>query len=333
MNRKQQLLVWAGVLLALVAGCDDGSEESPKSSYDIIAERARTYLDGLDAEPVIEASALRELLNDADEANDPVLISVRDPEHFAIGHVPGAVNAPWRRVTEEDLWSLLPEDPSTPVVVYCYSGHMGQAVTTIYGMMGYKVQNMVYGMMGWTLDDEALGKPRFSAESERQYPLETEANEATATYSNDLPVAEQDPDQILLQAFAAMTSEEDYPKPVITADALFENREDGDDDNNQFVVSLRDPDQYAVGHIPGAINIPWQELADESNLALLPPDRTIVVYDGRGSMGLMAAVVLRALGYDAWALKWGMNGWTTDPAARSAASYLDGPQNDFELEN
>ena len=60
--------------------------------------------------------------------------------------------------------------------------------------------------------------------------------------------------------------------PVISAEALFENLADGDESNDPLVVSVRAPDAYALGHIEGAINIPWKTIVDSASLAMLPTD-------------------------------------------------------------
>ena len=39
--------------------------------------------------------------------------------------------------------------------------------------------------------------------------------------------------------------------PVISADSLYENLNDGDTGNDPFVVSVRSAEHYAPGHIPG----------------------------------------------------------------------------------
>jgi rhodanese-related sulfurtransferase len=43
-----------------------------------------------------------------------------------------------------------------------------------------------------------------------------------------------------------------------------------------FVIDVRSPEDYAAGHIPGAINIPGDQLS--SRLAEVPRDRPVVVY-------------------------------------------------------
>lgn len=44
------------------------------------------------------------------------------------------------------------------------------------------------------------------------------------------------------------------------------------------IVSIRDPEHYAIGHIPTAINIPRNEIARVENLKKLDLNRTIIVY-------------------------------------------------------
>ena len=70
-------------------------------------------------------------------------------------------------------------------------------------------------------------------------------------------------------------------RPVISADALYENLNDGDTSNDPFIVSVRSAEHYALGHIPGAINIPWKQIAEPENLAKLPtdqPDRRLLLH-------------------------------------------------------
>jgi rhodanese-related sulfurtransferase len=42
------------------------------------------------------------------------------------------------------------------------------------------------------------------------------------------------------------------------------------------VLDVRGPDEYAAGHLPGAINVPAEELP--SRLAEIPRDRPVVAY-------------------------------------------------------
>ena len=82
-----------------------------------------------------------------------------------------------------------------------------------------------------------------------------------------------------------------------------------------IIVDLRNPcpempDPYVLGHIPGAIHIPWKKIAEWRYLRDLPKDRKIVVYSNTGQIGGHVSAILNILGYDAVNLMWGMTSWT-----------------------
>jgi rhodanese-related sulfurtransferase len=151
----------------------------------------------------------------------------------------------------------------------------------------------------------------------------TEATVATATY--ELPVmatGETEASEIALAAAQAMLA--DW-SPVTSAESLFDNMADGDDSNDYFVVSVRAPDAYALGHVEGAINIPWKSITDPANLVNLPTDQPIMVYCYTGHTGQVAATSLKMLGYDVINMKFGMMGWTDDDAVLATGRYSAAP--------
>jgi len=84
-----------------------------------------------------------------------------------------------------------------------------------------------------------------------------------------------------------------------------------------IIIDVRSPDSempdvYATGHIPGAIHIPWRQIANWKNLTNLPKDRQIVVYSSTGQIGSQVNAILNVLGYDAVNLKWGITSWIND---------------------
>lgn len=72
------------------------------------------------------------------------------------------------------------------------------------------------------------------------------------------------------------------------------------------------PQMYAMGHISGAIHIPWRSIAEWRNLKDLKKDVPIIVYSSTGQTGSQIAGILNVLGYDAKNLKWGLTSWTFD---------------------
>ena len=62
-----------------------------------------------------------------------------------------------------------------------------------------------------------------------------------------------------------------------------------------FVLDVRTPDEYAEGHVPGAVNVPHDQLA--SRVAEVPKDKDVVLYCRSGRRAALAADVLTAHGY------------------------------------
>jgi ArsR family transcriptional regulator len=80
-------------------------------------------------------------------------------------------------------------------------------------------------------------------------------------------------------------------------------------DGDVLVLDVRPPEEFAAGHIPGAVNIPPDQL--RRRLASLPRDRDIVAYC-RGPFCLFsveAATRLRARGFRVRRLAGGLNDW------------------------
>jgi rhodanese-related sulfurtransferase len=62
-----------------------------------------------------------------------------------------------------------------------------------------------------------------------------------------------------------------------------------------FVLDVRTPQEFAEGHVPGAVNVPYDQVA--SRLAEVPKDKDIVLYCRSGRRAGLAADVLAAQGY------------------------------------
>jgi glyoxylase-like metal-dependent hydrolase (beta-lactamase superfamily II)/rhodanese-related sulfurtransferase len=79
-------------------------------------------------------------------------------------------------------------------------------------------------------------------------------------------------------------------------------------EHHAVVLDVREPHEFAAGHLPAAMSLPQAELATE--LARVPRDRDVLVACRTGSRSLSATRFLRALGYDrATNLEDGTLGW------------------------
>jgi rhodanese-related sulfurtransferase len=66
-------------------------------------------------------------------------------------------------------------------------------------------------------------------------------------------------------------------------------------DATLFVLDVRSGEEYAAGHVPGAVNVPYDQVA--ARIAELPKDRQIVLYCRSGRRVGIAAEVLAANGF------------------------------------
>ncbi len=64
---------------------------------------------------------------------------------------------------------------------------------------------------------------------------------------------------------------------------------------NPLLVDLRSPADYRRGHIPGAINLPLQDLAH--HLEAIPRDRDVVLYCATGYRSVLGVMALQLHGY------------------------------------
>jgi rhodanese-related sulfurtransferase len=80
------------------------------------------------------------------------------------------------------------------------------------------------------------------------------------------------------------------------------------DDPSLFVLDVRSPEEFAAGHVPGAVNIPQDQVA--SRLAEIPKDKEVVLYCRSGRRSGLAAETLEANGYkNLRQLQGDMPGW------------------------
>lgn len=63
------------------------------------------------------------------------------------------------------------------------------------------------------------------------------------------------------------------------------------------VVDVREPDEFAGGHIPDALNIPLSTLSSGRPKDLPDPDRLILVYCQSGARSSRACGILAGMGY------------------------------------
>ncbi|GAB4328562.1 MAG: hypothetical protein Kow0074_24600 [Candidatus Zixiibacteriota bacterium] len=316
--RRAALLLLVLSLLLLTGCSDDDNGVNPpatSSETEIIAGAADDWLSSGSA-PVMLSSTLYTTLNDGIPSNDPFILDIRSASDYAAGHIPGAVNVAYREVAKSSNASVYPTDRK--IVVVCYTGHTASQVTAWLGAMGYDATCLKFGMSSWTLDTvynpSVLTNRPFDVDVDcGDYPVSTSPATAGSYTPPTVENTSSNDEQTIIRT-AADVYLSSGASPVITSANVYLNLNDGNSANDPVLLDIRGAADYAAGHVAGAINVPFREVAKDANLAKLDPGKQIVVICYTGHTASQATMLLNMLGYNAAAMKFGMTSWTVDPA-------------------
>ncbi len=230
------------------------------------------------ANPMISWEALFEKMDAGEELN---IVSIRQQDVYDEGHIKGAVLASWGADLAEKV-SMLPTDE--PVYVYCYSGQTAGQATALMRMLGIEAYSVKSGY-------------NVGATAVEGYEAYTE------TAANEIADAGASFDAVLLKEvesyFTAVTDNANFKIGWDDAQAAV-------DAGEATVIDIRKADDFAAGHIVNAINIPFGESMDFSEL----PEGKLIVACYTGQTAGQTTAVLRMLGHDAVSLHFGMTaGW------------------------
>ena len=334
MTVRKPLLVLLSLMLALTmmfaAGCSGAAEEPAESPAESPAEEPEAEEPAID-----EGAAITELtyeylnselakvwIMNAVDLNEQLfvtkdaamqVIDIRDSADFAKGHIEGAINVPYATFADEATLEQL--DSTKTFVVVDYDGSKAPAVYLYLTQLGYDTMMLRWGMSGWTTDAavytvwDGVGA---------DFPTTTEPSTAAGSFEPLAPStgAADEREAVINGAKAYFAS---GGAEVISAADLKAMIDSGAD--NFQIVSVRAPEHYALGHIEGAINIPFATVPSAESLSKLDPSKTIVVACYQGHTAAQAQFYLKQLGYDVVSLHHGMSSWTNDAAIRANATY------------
>jgi phage shock protein E len=87
-------------------------------------------------------------------------------------------------------------------------------------------------------------------------------------------------------------------------------------DNSIVVVDVRSPEEFAQGHVPGALNIPVDQLTNRIGELMTAKDKEVVLYCRSGRRAGQAAETLKANGFEKLLhLEGDMQKWTEEKRA------------------
>ncbi|MCU0508237.1 MAG: rhodanese-like domain-containing protein [Anaerolineae bacterium] len=290
MTRKALFTVLAVIVIASLFAMP-AAAQTPNP----VQEAAEKYFAG--GTKNIQAKDLFANLNDGDASNDPFMVDIRAPEDFANGHIKGAVNITGKALFTPEGLAQLPRDKQ--IVLNCYSGQTASQSTAALRMMGYDAYNLLYAVPSWGTNEKVTYP--FTKEQSMGYAVSTEA--ASLGEAGELPA----PLGATVEAAAAAYFAGGFK--AVKASDVFANLNDGDTSNDPVILDTRAPEDYAAGHVPGAVNVNVKEMFTAANLAKLPADKQIVSYCYSGQTASQVTGALRLLGYDAYNMQFGMASW------------------------
>ncbi|MEO4053729.1 rhodanese-like domain-containing protein [Solibacillus sp. CAU 1738] len=76
-----------------------------------------------------------------------IIVDVREPNEYAEGHIPGAINVPLSGLQQGNL---APLEKDANYIIICRSGNRSQTASDILYKEGYTVINTSDGMYSWS---------------------------------------------------------------------------------------------------------------------------------------------------------------------------------------
>lgn len=301
------------IALGLLAGCDAKTEptkteppkvEAPKTEApkaNVVADAANAYFANMPADSYKIAE--KDFVAKAKAGEAMFILDIRQADVYAKGHIKGAVNAPWGTAISDNL-DKIPKDKT--VMVYCYTGQTAGQTVALLNMAGFNAKSV---NLGWDLGISKVEGVK----------------DVTETTANEFPkgaALEIKPE--IKAAIAAY-----YKGLADIKDPMFKNYKVSEDDAKKLLdakekgimfLSVRKAEDFAIGHIEGAVNIPFAK-GMEQKFNTLPKDKKIIVYCYTGQTAGQTVAVLRMLGYDAVSMNAGMGTAANAPAGWLNKSY------------
>lgn len=131
-ERMKKRIGFAVVLLVFAFVGPGQTEPPPPPKW--MASPVKEWVDK--ARAATKQVTIQELKAAVDAKEDIVILDVREPNEFAVAHIPEAVNIP-RGLLEFSIWSVVP-DREARIFVYCKTGARAALATKQINDLGYK---------------------------------------------------------------------------------------------------------------------------------------------------------------------------------------------------
>jgi len=289
------------------------------SEYEVLVaylEQHGDYINSPLVPSLIEASDVYKNLE-----NNILVIDIRDKDSFNAGHIKGAKN-----VLPDSLLSFFDHviEPNSydTIVFVCDIGVRSSFVTGIFRLLGYNnVYSLKSGMCSWHKQyADVLWLKALSSHMESELEVASN-NKPEKKYQPILNTGKLKPYDILRKRVEDILS-----TPLKNFFISIEDFEKNPE--KYFVVKYWSEKYNTLPQLKGAYQFtPRQALNSKNDLYVLPIDKPLLIYCNMGMHSSFVVAFLRILGYDAYSLKYGANGFMYNIMKENM------PENTFTLQS
>jgi len=241
--------------------------------------------------------------------NKYYIIDIRSASAFAGKRIEGAKNIGFGDILTEGANA---KAAGKPALVVCYTGQTACYATALMRMYGFSnTQALKWGMSSWANDTAGPwnGKKTSNPVLDNMGNWNSNAAPTTPTFTTTpfISLMSTDGHTLLQQRVQAIVDE-------VVADGGFKsvaNTELLANPTDYYINNFFDDAHFTgFGHVAGAYRI--KPISFESNVKNLDPSAKIVTYCYTGQTSAVVTACLRVLGYDAYSVSFGMNGFYYD---------------------
>ncbi len=235
---------------------------------------------------------------------DYLVIDVRSKQEYVDGHINGAVHLKASEIMDY-LDTKTAASAYDKVVIACHTGQTASYITSALRLAGYNnVYAMKFGMSAW---NRKLDKWSKNVSGKYSGRLETKANPKAPKGKFPVIKTGEKGAAEILRARVKEVLNTPFPTVKVKADEVFANP------SAYYIINYWPEKNYLKGHIPTATQYtPKKDLSVDAALNTLPTDKKVVVYCYTGQNAAFTVAYLRVLGYDAYTIPFGANGFMYD---------------------
>jgi rhodanese-related sulfurtransferase len=284
------------------SGCKNSENETVTyEMFDKLIEYIEENGDFINSEQAPSITGAEELMSKMEK--NIHIIDIRPAEQYAEKHISGAVNVPFSEVIDYFETSI---EPSSFETIYFISsdGQASAFANCLVSLLGHKnTKSIRYGMSAWDEESAKQGWLLYISSEQIDKLTTEEVAKNTAGKYPEIWSESNNAYDVLRNRAKELLSHQFNTYTVTNTDVI-------KNPSAYYIINYWGPDLYAKGHLPGAIQYtPKKSLKRSAALNTLPIDKPIVVYCYTGQHSAVITAYLRILGYDAYSLKYGTNGF------------------------